>query len=133
MNQVKTAKAHFQPTVASCSHGCFVKHNMASLCKAVVHNELIKCPVLRCPDKMSLVFQYNIEQHMKVDEDHSNFEASPSEQEVWRLSPAEQCALEVGKTANNATQNVAQAAKRQKDAKTSKKTPRRSCNGRQWP
>ena len=35
---------------------------------------------------------------MKVDEDHSNFEASPSEQEVWWLSPAEQRALEVGET-----------------------------------
>ena len=58
---------------------------------------------------------------MKVDEDHSNFEASPSEQEVWRLSPAEQRALEVGETANNATQKVGRAAKRQKDAKTSKK------------
>ena len=67
------------------------------------------------------VFRCNMEQHMKVDEVHSNFEASPSEQEVWRLSPAEQRALEVGETANNATQKVAHAAKRQKDAKTSKK------------
>ena len=58
---------------------------------------------------------------MKVDEDHSNFVASPSEQEVCRLSPAEQRALEVGEIANNATQKVARAAKRQKDAKTSKK------------
>ena len=58
---------------------------------------------------------------MKVDEDHSNFEASPSEQEVWRLFPAEQRALEVGETANNATQKVARATKRRKDAKTSKK------------
>ena len=48
---------------------------------------------------------------MKVDEDHFNFEASPSEQEVWRLSPAE-VRLEVGETANNATQKVARAAKR---------------------
>ena len=118
MNKVKTAKAHFQPTAASCAHGCFVKHNIASLCKPVVHNEPIKCPVPGCPD---CVFRYNMEQHMKVDEDHSNFEASPSEQEVWRLCPAEQCALEVGETANNATQKVARAAKRQKDAKTSKK------------
>ena len=58
---------------------------------------------------------------MKVDEDHSNFEASPSEQEVWRRSQAEECTLEVGETANNATQKVARAAKRQKDAKLVKK------------
>ena len=45
MNKVKTAKAHFQATAASCGHGCFVKHNMACLCKQVVHNEPIKCPV----------------------------------------------------------------------------------------
>ena len=70
------------------------------------------------------VFGYNMEQHIKVDEDHSKFEASPSDQEVWRLSPAEQRALKVGETANNATQKVAGAAKRQKDAKTSKKTQR---------
>ena len=31
---------------------------------------------------------------MKVDEDHSNFEASPSEQEVWWRSTVEQRALE---------------------------------------
>ena len=118
MNKVKTAKAHFQPTAASCAHGCFVKHNMASLCKPVVHNEPIKCPVPGCPH---WVFRYNMEQHMKVEQDRSNFEASPSEQEVWQLSPAEQRTLEVGETANNATQKVARAAKRQKDAKTSKK------------
>ena len=33
---------------------------------------------------------------MKVDEDHSNFNASPLEQEVWQHFPAEQHALEVG-------------------------------------
>ena len=54
---------------------------------------------------------------MKVDEDHLNLEASPSEQEMWRRSPAEQHALEAGKTAKNATQQVTLAAKRQKDAK----------------
>ena len=72
---------------------------------------------------------------MKVDEDHANFEASPSEQEVWRLSPAEQRALEVGETANDATPKAARAGKRQKDAKTSKKNSAasRNCNGRQWP
>ena len=58
---------------------------------------------------------------MKVDEDHSKFAASSSEQEVWRLSPAEQRAFEVGETATNATQKVARAAKWQKDVKTSKK------------
>ena len=58
---------------------------------------------------------------MKVDEDHSNFEASPSEPEVWH-SAAEQRALEAGATANNATQKIARAAKRQKDAKTRKKS-----------
>ena len=47
---------------------------------------------------------------MKVDEHHSNFEASPSEQEVWRRSAAEQRTLEVGAIANNATQKVARAA-----------------------
>ena len=95
-----------------------MKHNMASLCKLVVHNEPIKCPAPKCPN---WVFRYNMEQHMQVDEDHSNFEASPSEQEVLRLSPVEQRALEVGETANNATQKVARAAKRQKGAKTSNK------------
>ena len=58
---------------------------------------------------------------MKVDEEHSNFEASPWEQELWRLFLAQQRAFEVGETANNATQKVAHVVKRQKDTKTSKK------------
>ena len=105
MNKVITAKAQFQPI----AHGCFVKHNMASFCKAVVHNKPIKCPVPGCAN---WVYRYNMEQNMKVDEDHSKFDASPSEQEVWQCFPAEQRALEVGETTNNATQKVARAAKR---------------------
>ena len=61
---------------------------------------------------------------MKVDEDHSNFEASPSEQEVWRRSPNEQRALEVGETTNDATQKVARAPKGRRARKLAKKTPR---------
>ena len=58
MNKVKTSKAYFQPTAASCVHGCFVKLYVASLCKLVVHNEPIKCSVAGCPD---WVFSYNME------------------------------------------------------------------------
>ena len=65
--------------------------------------EPIKCPVPGCPN---WVCRYKMEQHMKVDEDHLNFEVSPSEQEVWRRSPAELHALGVGETADNATQKV---------------------------
>ena len=41
MNKVKTTEAHFPPTAPSCAHGCLVKHNVASLCNPIVHNEPI--------------------------------------------------------------------------------------------
>ena len=64
---------------------------MASLCKLAVHNELIKCPVQGCADG---VYRYNMEQHMKVGEDHSKFEVPPREQGMRRRSPADQRAFE---------------------------------------
>ena len=76
----------------------------------------LACSIYRCQHLMNKctnwVYPYHMEQRMKVDEDYSKFEASPSEQEVWRRSLAEKRALEVGESGNNATQKVARAAKK---------------------